>query len=62
MNILKQMSEVFESPVTHEEYLRGWKDSIAHREQDYKSGAVEYYHGYGDAYAALECLGSEVEQ
>ena len=62
MNILKQMAEVFESPTTHEEYLRGWKDQIAHREQDYKSGAVEYYHGYGDAYAALECLGSEVKQ
>ena len=62
MNILKQMAEVFESPTTHEEYLRGWKHEIAGIKHDFECGAVEYHKGRGDAYAALECLGAEVEQ
>ncbi len=62
MNILKQIVMMFLDPNMHEEYLRGWKHEIAGIKQDFECGAVEYYRGRGDAYAALECLGAEVEQ
>jgi hypothetical protein len=61
MNILKQIVMMFLDPNMHEEYLRGWKHEIAGIKQDFECGAVEYHRGRGDAYAALECLGAEVE-
>jgi len=62
MNIFKQIVARFLDPNMHELYLRGWKHEIAGIKHDFECGAVEYHEGRGDAYAALECLGSEVEQ
>ena len=44
------------------EYLRGQSDYFNHRDADKSSASVEYFEGYGDAYALGECESARFPQ
>ena len=44
------------------EYLRGQSDYFNHMDADKSSASVEYFEGYGDAYALGECESARSSQ
>ena len=44
------------------EYLRGQSDYFNHRDADKSSASVEYFEGYGDAFALGECKSARSSQ